>query len=69
VLTDQLGVLSEHAKSDGIIEPKDFFTGIDMNCGYMCKFRGKLSAAQMKDDLIFKKAPDNEPYRKRIIKW
>ena len=33
----------------------------------LCKFKGTLTAAQMRDDLVFQAASDNTPYRE--TKW
>ncbi len=33
------------------------------------KFKGRLTPAQMKQDLEFTAAPDNEPYRENKIVW
>jgi hypothetical protein len=35
----------------------------------LCKFTGRLTSAQMKQDLEFTPAPDNEPYRERFVTW
>jgi hypothetical protein len=35
----------------------------------LCKFKGRLTPAQMKQDLEFAPAPDNEPYQERRIVW
>lgn len=35
----------------------------------LCKFKGRLTPAQMRQDLEFTVAPDNEPYRERRIAW
>jgi len=35
----------------------------------LCKFKGRLTPAQMKLDLEFTVAPDNESYRERKIAW
>lgn len=51
------------------IESKD---GIDVNAfpkGYLSKLKGRLTAEQMKDDLILKPAPDDKPYREHLWRW
>ncbi len=35
----------------------------------LCKFKGRLTPDQMKQDLILKPAPDNEPYRETKVVW
>jgi len=35
----------------------------------LCKFKGRLTPEQMKQDLEFAPATDNEPYRERLIVW
>jgi hypothetical protein len=35
----------------------------------LCKFKGRLTPAQMREDLTFDPAPDDRPYRERMIVW
>jgi hypothetical protein len=35
----------------------------------LCKFKGRLAATQMREDLVFEAAADNEPYRERRTVW
>jgi hypothetical protein len=35
----------------------------------LCKFKGRLTAEQMREDLEFSVAPDDRPYRERKIVW
>jgi hypothetical protein len=35
----------------------------------LCKFKGRLTAAQMREDLAFEAAADNEPYREHKTVW
>ena len=35
----------------------------------LCKFKSRLTAAQMRQDLTFAAASDNEPYKERKIVW
>jgi hypothetical protein len=35
----------------------------------LCKFKDRLTADQMKEDLVFEAAADNEPYRERKTVW
>lgn len=36
---------------------------------YLCKFRDRLTPAQMAEDIVFRPAPDDEPYRERVVRW
>jgi hypothetical protein len=36
---------------------------------FLCKFKDTLTPEQMKTDLVFESAPDNEPYRETKIVW
>ncbi len=36
---------------------------------YLCKFKSTLTPEEMKTDLVFTPAEDNEDYREHIIKW
>ncbi len=51
------------------VQPKDFFTKDDFDLSYLCKFKATLTPDQMKEDIIFTPAPDNEPYREHIVEW
>ena len=51
------------------LEPIDFFTQKDFDTTYLCKFKDILTPAQMKEDIVFTPAPDNEPYREHIVQW
>ena len=51
------------------VEPAGFFENEDWSYRYLCKFKDTLSSAQMKDDITFTAAPDNEPYREHVVKW
>ncbi len=35
----------------------------------LCKFKGTMTAEQMREDLVFEPAPDNAPYRETIWTW
>ena len=49
------------------LKPDGFFDNIETKPWNMCKFKGILKPIQMKDDIVFKKAKDNKPYRE--TKW
>ena len=49
------------------VKPDGFFDNIETKAQKVCKFKGTLKPDQMKEDIVFKKAKDNKPYRK--IKW
>jgi hypothetical protein len=35
----------------------------------LCKFKGRLSPAEMAQDIVFVEAEDSEPFRQRVIVW
>jgi len=47
----------------------DLFAAWETDLTYLCKFKGNLTPEQMQKDLHFTSAPDNEPYRERIVRW
>ncbi|MHC5163918.1 MAG: DUF2330 domain-containing protein [Planctomycetota bacterium] len=49
------------------LKPDGFFDNIESKPLNMCKFKGTLMPNQMTEDIVFKKAKDNKPYRE--IKW
>ncbi len=49
-------------------EAKELFTDIPEYM-YLCKFKKKLKPEEMKKDLEFEFAPDNEPYKEKKIVW
>jgi hypothetical protein len=49
------------------VKPDGFFDNIETKAQKLCKFKGILKPAQMKEDIVFKKAKDNKPYQE--IKW
>jgi hypothetical protein len=51
------------------VDPEGFFSQEELTLRYLCKYRAKLSAAEMKEDLEIGFARDNEPYRKHIVQW
>lgn len=50
-------------------DPEGFFDAEKMNYPYLCKFKDRLTPDEMRTDIIFSKAADEEPYREHIIKW
>jgi hypothetical protein len=50
-------------------EPPDCFDPKAMNYPYLCKFRDRLSPAQMSQDIVFTAAENETPYREHIVKW
>lgn len=59
-------------KLSAAAEPKDFFAADDLDHPtrwWLCKFKDTLAPGQMRHDLIFQKADDEEPYREHIVKW
>jgi hypothetical protein len=51
------------------VEAKGFFSKQDLELPFLCKFKGTLTPAQMREDLKITFASDNEPYRQHIVKW
>jgi hypothetical protein len=49
------------------LEPNDFFHDVKTELWQMCKFKGTLKPDQMKEDIVFKQAKDDKPYRE--IRW
>jgi hypothetical protein len=45
------------------------FAGIPDGKNMLCKFKSRLTAEQMRQDLKFGPAPDDEPYAERKIVW
>ena len=41
----------------------------ELSLNYLCKFKATLTPEQMREDLLFEDAPDDEPYRERIVRW
>jgi hypothetical protein len=46
-----------------------FFTDDELALPYLCKFKGKMTAEEMRQDLMFDRAADEEPYRRHIFVW
>ncbi|MGD8625345.1 MAG: DUF2330 domain-containing protein [Anaerolineae bacterium] len=51
------------------VDPEGYFTRMDLALPYLCKFKGTLMPEQMRDDLVFTLAEDDEPYPKRVFTW
>jgi hypothetical protein len=51
------------------IEGWTLFDDVPDESMMLCKFKGRLTPDQMKQDLILKPAPDNEPYRETKTVW
>ena len=49
--------------------PKGFFDAVKMDFPYLCKFKDTLTPDQMREDIVFTKAEDDEPYREHIVRW
>ena len=49
--------------------PKGFFDPMKMEFPYLCKFKDTLTPDQMREDIVFTKAQDDEPYREHIVRW
>jgi hypothetical protein len=53
-----------------VVDPEDFFLGSDdMEYPYLCKFKDTLTPAQMREDLVFRRAGDDKPFRERMVDW
>lgn len=50
-------------------EPAGFLTPADLDCNWLCKFKGTLSPAQMAEDFVFAVSPDAAPYREHVTRW
>jgi hypothetical protein len=46
----------------------DLFTNLPQEM-FLCKFKDTLTAKQMKEDIVFKKARNNQPYRETRVIW
>jgi hypothetical protein len=51
------------------VEPERFFSQADLALPYLCGFTGTLSPGQMRADLSFTLAEDDDPYPKRVVVW
>jgi hypothetical protein len=51
------------------VEPGDFFGSAALEYPYLCKFKDRLTAAQMSHDIVFRAAGDEHPYREHVVKW
>ena len=48
-------------------DSSEFFSDMKTKSWQMSKFKGTLEPDQMKEDIVFKQAKDDEPYRE--IRW
>jgi hypothetical protein len=53
----------------GTTEPANFFDPKGMDYPYLCKFKDRLTPAQMNRDIVFALDEDEAPYREHIVKW
>jgi hypothetical protein len=51
------------------IDPVDFFLDANTELHYLCRYKGTLSPREMREDLTFTPAGDNEPYRRWMLRW
>jgi hypothetical protein len=49
--------------------PEGFLAGAEETLPFLCKFKGTLLPEEMAEDLVFRLAKNDRPYRKRVIKW
>jgi len=59
----RLAFFGETSSPFGEIVSSEFFHNVKTKSWQMCKFKGTLKPEQMKDDIVFKQAKDDEPYR------
>ena len=50
-------------------DPAGFFAETDAGLSYLCRFKGTLSPADMREDLTFVPADSNDSYRKTVVRW
>jgi hypothetical protein len=51
------------------IEPEGFFDDVEGTFPLLCKFKGTLTPGEMREDLTFRLAEDDRPYRKWVVTW
>ena len=51
------------------IEPEGLVSEKERELGYLCKFKGVLTAEEMREDLVFAEAKDGDSYREWIVRW
>lgn len=57
------------ALSNLATSPEAFFTPANSAFTYLTTFKSTLAPEQMREDIVFIPAQDNEPYRERHIRW
>lgn len=48
------------------VDPPDYFQGWRHDATYVCKFKGRLAPAQMREDLVLEACEDQTPHRKTV---
>jgi hypothetical protein len=61
-----LSPLSREIEPEGFLDLKD---DDDAEYLYLCKFKDRLTPAEMSTDIIFTPAKDNAEYQEHIVKW
>jgi hypothetical protein len=51
------------------VAPPNFWARHTPMPHYLCKCKGRLTPAQMRSDLYFSRAPDQEPYTALTLHW
>jgi hypothetical protein len=51
------------------VEPAGFFSDADLALPYLCGYIRTLTPEQMREDLSFTLAEDDDPYPKRVVLW
>jgi len=51
------------------VTPTNFWGTATPMPQYLCKFRGRVTPAQMRSDLYFSRAPDQQPYTALMLHW
>lgn len=59
-------------KTDGLtkyIKPENSMTQEELSLTYLCKFKGTLTPADMKSDMVFIPAKNDDPFREHKVRW
>jgi hypothetical protein len=51
------------------VEPQDFFLESNLVLPFLCKFKETLTPVQMREDITFQFAKNNEEFGRKIYKW